>query len=155
MVGVNIPIPVPVAYHSFGGWKRSAFGDVNQHGPEGMRFYTKIKTVHTAGPKALRKIQPLSFPQQINPGTSPVPDPLSKTCSTGISSGTDLHTSGQSESAPTSQHKGHELSQVIDRAIKALIQHVKEGTEQRSEALKEWARTPRFNPSSFKHSSMV
>ena len=45
MVGVNVPIPVPVAYHTFGGWKRSAFGDVNQHGPEGVRFYTKVKTV--------------------------------------------------------------------------------------------------------------
>ncbi|NWH09349.1 MAG: CoA-acylating methylmalonate-semialdehyde dehydrogenase [Alphaproteobacteria bacterium] len=45
MVGINVPIPVPLAYHSFGGWKRSAFGDVNQHGPEGVRFYTKIKTV--------------------------------------------------------------------------------------------------------------
>lgn len=45
MVGINVPIPVPVAYHTFGGWKRSAFGDVNQHGPEGVRFYTKIKTV--------------------------------------------------------------------------------------------------------------
>ena len=45
MVGINVPIPVPVAYHTFGGWKRSAFGDTNQHGPEGIRFYTKIKTV--------------------------------------------------------------------------------------------------------------
>jgi malonate-semialdehyde dehydrogenase (acetylating)/methylmalonate-semialdehyde dehydrogenase len=45
MVGVNVPIPVPVAYHSFGGWKRSAFGDHNQHGMEGVRFWTKIKTV--------------------------------------------------------------------------------------------------------------
>ncbi|RVT94009.1 CoA-acylating methylmalonate-semialdehyde dehydrogenase [Sphingomonas crocodyli] len=45
MVGINVPIPVPVAYHSFGGWKRSAFGDVNQHGVEGIRFYTKVKTV--------------------------------------------------------------------------------------------------------------
>jgi malonate-semialdehyde dehydrogenase (acetylating)/methylmalonate-semialdehyde dehydrogenase len=45
MVGINVPIPVPVAYHSFGGWKRSAFGDSNVHGPEGVRFYTKIKTV--------------------------------------------------------------------------------------------------------------
>src|SRR5690606_35835409 len=41
MVGINVPIPVPVAYHSFGGWKRSAFGDHNQHGLEGMRFWTK------------------------------------------------------------------------------------------------------------------
>ena len=45
MVGINVPIPVPVAYHTFGGWKRSAFGDVNQHGPEGVRFYTKVKTM--------------------------------------------------------------------------------------------------------------
>ncbi|WP_031550332.1 CoA-acylating methylmalonate-semialdehyde dehydrogenase [Parvularcula oceani] len=45
MVGVNVPIPVPVAYHSFGGWKRSGFGDTNQHGPEGVRFWTKVKTV--------------------------------------------------------------------------------------------------------------
>lgn len=45
MVGINVPIPVPVAYHSFGGWKRSAFGDTNQHGMEGVKFYTKVKTV--------------------------------------------------------------------------------------------------------------
>jgi malonate-semialdehyde dehydrogenase (acetylating)/methylmalonate-semialdehyde dehydrogenase len=45
MVGVNVPIPVPVAYHTFGGWKRSGFGDINQHGPEGVRFWTKVKTV--------------------------------------------------------------------------------------------------------------
>ena len=45
MVGINVPIPVPVAYHSFGGWKRSAFGDTNQHGTEGVRFWTKIKTI--------------------------------------------------------------------------------------------------------------
>ncbi|MBA3879042.1 MAG: methylmalonate-semialdehyde dehydrogenase (CoA acylating) [Sphingobium sp.] len=45
MVGINVPIPVPVAYHTFGGWKRSAFGDTNQHGPEGVRFWTKIKTI--------------------------------------------------------------------------------------------------------------
>jgi malonate-semialdehyde dehydrogenase (acetylating)/methylmalonate-semialdehyde dehydrogenase len=45
MVGINVPIPVPVAYHSFGGWKRSGFGDINQHGMEGVRFYTKTKTV--------------------------------------------------------------------------------------------------------------
>jgi len=45
MVGVNVPIPVPVAYHSFGGWKRSLFGDIHMHGPEGVRFYTKLKTI--------------------------------------------------------------------------------------------------------------
>ncbi len=51
MVGINFPIPVPLAYHTFGGWKRSAFGDINQHGPEGVRFYTKIKTVTARWPK--------------------------------------------------------------------------------------------------------
>ena len=45
MVGVNVPIPVPVAYHTFGGWKRSGFGDLNQHGPASIQFYTKVKTV--------------------------------------------------------------------------------------------------------------
>jgi malonate-semialdehyde dehydrogenase (acetylating) / methylmalonate-semialdehyde dehydrogenase len=51
MVGINVPIPVPVAYHTFGGWKRSAFGDTNQHGSEGVRFYTKIKTVTQRWPE--------------------------------------------------------------------------------------------------------
>ena len=45
MIGINVPIPVPVAYHTFGGWKRSAFGDTNQHGLEGVKFWTKVKTV--------------------------------------------------------------------------------------------------------------
>src|SRR5216683_2864000 len=45
MVGINVPIPVPLSFHSFGGWKNSIFGDMNQHGPEGVRFYTRIKTV--------------------------------------------------------------------------------------------------------------
>jgi malonate-semialdehyde dehydrogenase (acetylating)/methylmalonate-semialdehyde dehydrogenase len=45
MVGINVPIPVPVAYHTFGGWKRSAFGDIDQHGMEGVRFWTKNKKV--------------------------------------------------------------------------------------------------------------
>jgi malonate-semialdehyde dehydrogenase (acetylating)/methylmalonate-semialdehyde dehydrogenase len=45
MVGINVPIPVPLAYHTFGGWKRSAFGDTNQHGIEGVKFWTKLKTV--------------------------------------------------------------------------------------------------------------
>ncbi len=53
MVGINVPIPVPVAYHTFGGWKRSAFGDVNQHGPEGVRFYTKIKTITARWPEGM------------------------------------------------------------------------------------------------------
>ncbi len=51
MVGINVPIPVPVAYHTFGGWKRSAFGDANQHGTEGVRFFTKIKTVTQRWPE--------------------------------------------------------------------------------------------------------
>jgi malonate-semialdehyde dehydrogenase (acetylating)/methylmalonate-semialdehyde dehydrogenase len=51
MVGINVPIPVPVAYHTFGGWKRSAFGDTNQHGMEGVKFYTKVKTVTARWPQ--------------------------------------------------------------------------------------------------------
>jgi len=51
MVGINVPIPVPVAYHTFGGWKRSAFGDTNQHGMDGVRFYTKVKTVTARWPE--------------------------------------------------------------------------------------------------------
>jgi malonate-semialdehyde dehydrogenase (acetylating)/methylmalonate-semialdehyde dehydrogenase len=50
MVGINVPIPVPVAYHTFGGWKRSAFGDTNVHGMEGVKFYTKVKTVTARWP---------------------------------------------------------------------------------------------------------
>jgi len=50
MVGINVPIPVPVAYHSFGGWKRSAFGDTNQHGMEGVKFWTKVKTITARWP---------------------------------------------------------------------------------------------------------
>jgi len=51
MVGINVPIPVPVSYHSFGGWKRSAFGDANQYGMEGLRFYTKVKTITQRWPE--------------------------------------------------------------------------------------------------------
>ncbi len=58
MVGINVPIPVPVAYHSFGGWKRSAFGDTNQHGMEGVRFYTKVKTVTQRWPDGAEPSQP-------------------------------------------------------------------------------------------------
>ncbi|WP_339913989.1 CoA-acylating methylmalonate-semialdehyde dehydrogenase [uncultured Brevundimonas sp.] len=50
MVGINVPIPVPVAYHTFGGWKRSAFGDTNQHGVEGVKFWTKVKTITARWP---------------------------------------------------------------------------------------------------------
>ena len=54
MVGVNVPIPVPMAFYSFGGWKRSAFGDMNQHGPDGVRFYTRTKTVTSRWPAGIR-----------------------------------------------------------------------------------------------------
>ncbi len=55
MVGINVPIPVPVAYHSFGGWKRSLFGDHHMHGSEGVRFYTRLKTVTARWPSGIRK----------------------------------------------------------------------------------------------------
>ena len=55
MVGINVPIPVPVAYHSFGGWKRSLFGDHHMHGPEGVRFFTRLKTVTERWPSGIRK----------------------------------------------------------------------------------------------------
>ena len=54
MVGVNVPIPVPMAFYSFGGWKRSAFGDSNQHGPDGVHFYTRTKTVTSRWPTGIR-----------------------------------------------------------------------------------------------------
>ncbi|OBB11737.1 methylmalonate-semialdehyde dehydrogenase (acylating) [Mycolicibacterium setense] len=54
MVGVNVPIPVPVAYHTFGGWKRSGFGDLNQHGPHSILFYTKTKTVTERWPSGIK-----------------------------------------------------------------------------------------------------
>lgn len=55
MVGVNVPIPVPIAYYTFGGWKASGFGDLNQHGADGFRFYTKTKTVTTRWPSGIRE----------------------------------------------------------------------------------------------------
>ncbi|MGA0533647.1 CoA-acylating methylmalonate-semialdehyde dehydrogenase [Hansschlegelia sp. KR7-227] len=54
MVGINVPIPVPMAFHSFGGWKASLFGDHHMHGPEGVRFYTRLKTVTTRWPTGIR-----------------------------------------------------------------------------------------------------
>lgn len=54
MVGINIPIPVPMAFHSFGGWKRSLFGDHHMHGPEGVRFYTRLKAVTSRWPTGIR-----------------------------------------------------------------------------------------------------
>ena len=55
MVGVNVPIPVPLAYHTFGGWKKSGFGDLNQHGPDAFRFYTRTKTVTARWPSGLKE----------------------------------------------------------------------------------------------------
>ena len=54
MVGINLPIPVPLAYYTFGGWKRSSFGDLNQHGPDSIRFYTKTKTVTARWPSGIK-----------------------------------------------------------------------------------------------------
>ena len=54
MVGVNVPIPVPMAFHSFGGWKKSLFGDHHMHGAEGVRFYTRLKTITTRWPTGVR-----------------------------------------------------------------------------------------------------
>jgi malonate-semialdehyde dehydrogenase (acetylating)/methylmalonate-semialdehyde dehydrogenase len=61
MVGINVPIPVPVAYHSFGGWKRSLFGDHAIYGPEGVRFYTRIKTVTARWPTGIRSGAEFNF----------------------------------------------------------------------------------------------
>lgn len=55
MVGVNVPIPVPIAYYTFGGWKASGFGDLNQHGPDAFRFYTKTKTVTSRWPSGIKE----------------------------------------------------------------------------------------------------
>ncbi len=62
MVGINVPIPVPIAYHTFGGWKRSGFGDLNQHGPDSIRFYTKTKTVTQRWPKGLKESNAFVIP---------------------------------------------------------------------------------------------
>ena len=62
MVGINVPLPVPVAYHSFGGWKRSLFGDHAIYGPEGVRFYTRIKTITARWPTGIRSGAEFSFP---------------------------------------------------------------------------------------------
>jgi len=62
MVGINVPIPVPIAYHTFGGWKRSGFGDLNQHGPDSIRFYTKTKTVTSRWPSGVKDGAEFSIP---------------------------------------------------------------------------------------------
>lgn len=62
MVGVNVPIPVPMAFHSFGGWKRSLFGPLHMHGPDGVRFYTRMKTVTARWPAGIRAGADFSMP---------------------------------------------------------------------------------------------
>ncbi|MCE2522089.1 MAG: CoA-acylating methylmalonate-semialdehyde dehydrogenase [Rhodobacteraceae bacterium] len=61
MIGINVPIPVPLAYHTFGGWKKSAFGDLNQHGPDAFRFYTRTKTVTSRWPSGIKEGAILNF----------------------------------------------------------------------------------------------
>jgi len=63
MVGINVPIPVPVAYYSFGGWKASLFGDANMYGPAGIDFYTRTKTVTSRWPDPATSSVDLGFPQ--------------------------------------------------------------------------------------------
>ena len=62
MIGINVPIPVPLAYYTFGGWKRSGFGDLNQHGPDGFRFYTKTKTITARWPSGVKEGAEFSIP---------------------------------------------------------------------------------------------
>jgi malonate-semialdehyde dehydrogenase (acetylating)/methylmalonate-semialdehyde dehydrogenase len=62
MVGINIPIPVPMAFHSFGGWKRSLFGDQHVHGMEGVRFYTKLKTITSRWPSGIKANSSFTMP---------------------------------------------------------------------------------------------
>jgi malonate-semialdehyde dehydrogenase (acetylating)/methylmalonate-semialdehyde dehydrogenase len=62
MVGINVPIPVPLAYYTFGGWKASGFGDLNQHGPDSIRFYTKTKTVTSRWPSGVKEGAEFSIP---------------------------------------------------------------------------------------------
>jgi len=62
MVGINVPIPVPLAYHTFGGWKKSVFGDLNQHGPDAFKFYTRTKTVTSRWPSGIKEGGEFSIP---------------------------------------------------------------------------------------------
>jgi malonate-semialdehyde dehydrogenase (acetylating)/methylmalonate-semialdehyde dehydrogenase len=62
MVGINVPIPVPLAYHTFGGWKKSMFGDLNQHGPDAFKFYTRTKTVTSRWPSGIKEGGEFSIP---------------------------------------------------------------------------------------------
>ena len=72
MVGVNVPIPTPLAYYGFGGWKRSAFGDLNQHGPDSIKFWTRTKTVTARWPSGIKSGAEFSMPvfSETNPRKS-------------------------------------------------------------------------------------
>ncbi|MEO5615428.1 MAG: aldehyde dehydrogenase family protein, partial [Cypionkella sp.] len=63
MIGINVPIPVPLAYHTFGGWKKSSFGDLNQHGPDSFRFYTRTKTITARWPSGIKEGGEFNFKQ--------------------------------------------------------------------------------------------
>ena len=63
MIGINVPIPVPLAYHTFGGWKKSAFGDLNQHGPDAFRFYSRTKTITARWPSGIKEGAAFNFKQ--------------------------------------------------------------------------------------------
>ena len=62
MIGINVPIPVPLAYHTFGGWKKSVFGDLNQHGPDAFKFYTRTKTITSRWPSGIKEGGEFSIP---------------------------------------------------------------------------------------------
>lgn len=62
MIGINVPIPVPLAYYTFGDWKKSGFGDLNQHGPDAFKFYTQTKTVTSRWPSGVKEGAEFSIP---------------------------------------------------------------------------------------------
>ena len=80
MVGVNVPIPVPLAYYTFGGWKRSGFGDLNQHGPDSVRFYTKTKTVTSRWPERRQGRRRVRHPDDEVEPPRVAPPPMPKAC---------------------------------------------------------------------------
>ena len=80
MIGINVPMPVPMAYYSFGGWKDSLFGESHIHGPEGIRFYTRAKVVTTRWPHVdLAEQQQAPSSASLGPVKPPAPGPPSNT----------------------------------------------------------------------------
>ena len=77
MVGVNVPIPVPVSYYSFGGWKASLFGDIHMYGPDGIRFFTRTKVVTSRWPDPASSSVDLGFPRKQVAGPACPPGTLS------------------------------------------------------------------------------